>query len=180
MTWKIDPAHSYVGFSVKHMMISTVRGKFHAYSGQLDLDAEDFTKSSVAGEIEVSSIDTSDAQRDEHLRSADFFDLAAFPTIRFRSTGVQRTGDDRYQVLGMLTIRGISQEISLDVEYAGMMTDPWGNKKLGFSAVGVVQRKEFGLVWNAALDKGGVLVGDQVKLELDIQAVLQTAPVPAA
>lgn len=180
MTWTIDAAHSHVGFSVKHMMISTVRGKFQTYSGRLILDTEDFTKSSVEGDIEVASIDTAEAQRDEHLRSADFFDAAQFPKITFRSTGVERAGEDRYKVFGVLTIRGISREVSLDVDYAGMMTDPWGNQKLGFSAVGVLHRKDFGLTWNAALDKGGVLVGDLVKLELDIQAVLQAAPVPVA
>jgi polyisoprenoid-binding protein YceI len=167
MTWEIDAAHSHVGFSVKHMMISTVRGQFNTYS----------TKSSVEGEIEVTSIDTSDAARDEHLRAADFFDVAQFPKIHFKSTGVQRLGEDRYKVSGMLTIHGTSRDVSLDVEYSGQATDPWGNTKLGFSAVGTLQRKDFGLVWNATLDKGGVLIGDLVKLELDVQAVLKTAPV---
>jgi polyisoprenoid-binding protein YceI len=179
MPWTIDASHTHVGFAVKHMMISTVRGRFTTYSGTLDIDTEDLTRSTVTGEIEVASIDTADAKRDEHLRSADFFDVENFPTMRFRSTRVESLGQDHYKVYGMLTIRGISQEIALDVEYAGMLQDPWGNTKLGFSATASIQRKEFGLVWNAALDKGGVLVGDQVKLDLDVQVALQAAPVTA-
>jgi polyisoprenoid-binding protein YceI len=180
MTWKIDESHSYIGFSVTHMMISKVRGTFKSYTGNLNLNTDDFLQSAVDGEIEVASIDTADAKRDEHLRSADFFDVAAFPKIHFRSTGVERLGEDRYKVFGTLTMRGISQPISLDVDYAGMMTDPWGNAKLGFSAYGVLARKDFGLMWNAALDKGGVLVGDLVKLELDIQVTQQAAPAAKA
>ena len=177
MPWQIDNSHSHVGFSVKHMMIATVRGQFHAYTGTLELDAADLTRSRIAGTIEVASIDTKEAKRDEHLRSADFFDVEHFPKITFESRRIERVEGDEYRVVGDLTIRGVTKEVVLDAEYAGIHKDPWGNTRTGFSAKGAIDRKDFGLTWNAALETGGVLVGDKVKLSLELEVVQQ---VPAA
>jgi polyisoprenoid-binding protein YceI len=177
MTWQIDASHSHVGFSVKHMMIATVRGTFNAYSGTLELDAQDLTKSKIAGEIDVASIDTREAKRDEHLRSADFFDAANHPKILFQSTKIEHVDGNEYKVTGDITIRGVTKEIVLDAEYAGVHKDPWGGTRTGFTVTGSLNRKDFGLSWNAALETGGVLVGDKIKLELEVEAVQQ---VPAA
>lgn len=177
MSWKIDPTHTHVGFSVKHMMVSTVRGQFKAYTGTLELDLEDLTRSVVAGEIEVASIDTANTDRDNHLRSADFFDVENHPVMAFKSTRIEREGDDEYKVYGELTLRGVTREIVLDAEYAGLSKDPWGGTRTGISLRGSLNRKDFGLTWNAALETGGILVGEKIKLELDIQAVLQEASV---
>ena len=179
MTWQIDSSHSHVGFSVKHMMIATVRGQFERYTGTLALDTDDLTRSTITGEIEVASINTREAQRDDHLRSADFFDAATYPTMSFRSTRLEHVAGNEYRVIGDLTIRGVTNEVTLDAEYAGIHKDPWGNTRTGFSVTGTLNRKDFGLSWNAALETGGVLVGDKIKLELDIEAVLQSAPVAA-
>lgn len=177
MTWQIDASHSHVGFSVKHMMIATVRGTFNAYQGTLELDPQDLTRSKIAGEIDVASIDTREPKRDEHLRSADFFDAENHPKISFQSKQITHVAGNEYKVTGDITIRGITQEIVLDVEYAGIHKDPWGGTRTGFTVTGALNRKDFGLTWNAALETGGVLVGDKIKLELEIEAVQQ---VPAA
>lgn len=176
MTWTIDNGHSHVGFSVKHMMIATVRGEFRAYETELALDLDDLTRSRVAATIDVASIDTREPKRDEHLRSADFFDAANFPTMRFESRRIERNGED-YKVVGDLTIRGETREVVLDAEFAGVHKDPWGGTRTGFTLSGAVNRKDFGLSWNAALETGGVLVGEKVKLDLTLEAVLQQAPV---
>jgi polyisoprenoid-binding protein YceI len=177
MNWQIDASHSHVGFSVKHMMIATVRGTFNAYTGTLELDPQDLTKSKISGEIEVASIDTREAKRDEHLRSADFFDAANHPKILFQSTKIEHVDGNEYKVTGDITIRGVTREIVLDAEYAGIHKDPWGGTRTGFTVTGSLNRKDFGLSWNAALETGGVLVGDKIKLELEVEAVQQ---VPAA
>ena len=180
MTWQLDSSHSTVGFSVKHMMIATVRGQFQRYTADLAIDLDDITRSQVSAEIEVASIDTREAKRDEHLRSGDFFDAAGHPTITFVSRRIERAGGDDYRLIGDLTIRGTTREVVLEAEFAGVHKDPWGNTRTGFTVTGAVDRKDFGLTWNAALETGGVLVGDKVKLSLDLEAVLQEAPVPAA
>jgi polyisoprenoid-binding protein YceI len=180
MTWQLDTSHSHVGFSVKHMMIATVRGEFQAYTAELRLDLEDLTRSRVSAEIDVASIATRDAKRDEHLRSADFFDAETHPKLTFESRRVERVDADAYRLVGDLTIRGITREVVLDAEFAGVHKDPWGNTRTGFTVTGQVDRKDFGLTWNAALETGGVLVGDKVKLSLDLEAVLQEAAVPVA
>jgi polyisoprenoid-binding protein YceI len=179
MTWQIDPSHSRIGFSVKHMMIATVRGEFKAYTGSLELNTEDITRSKLSGDIEVASIDTREAQRDDHLRSADFFDAANHPTIHFESKRIEHVDGNEYRVVGDITIRGVTREIVLEAEYAGVHKDPWGGTRTGFTVTGSLNRKDFGLSWNAALETGGVLVGDKVKLELEVEAVLQQAPVAA-
>ncbi|MNY02527.1 hypothetical protein D3C86_1350990 [compost metagenome] len=177
MPWQIDASHSHVGFSVKHMMVSTVKGQFKTYSGSLDINEQDLTKSVISGEIEVASIDTRDNGRDDHLRSADFFDVANHPKITFQSKRIEAKGGNEYQVTGDLTIRGVTHEVVLDAEYHGLAKDPWGGTRTGFTVTGQINRKDFGLVWNAALETGGVLVGEKIKLELEIEAVLQQAPV---
>ncbi|WP_413576224.1 YceI family protein [Bdellovibrio sp. HCB290] len=168
--WQIDSAHSSANFSIKHMMIAKVHGGFEKISGTLSLDASDITKSVVEASIEAASINTREGQRDAHLKSADFFDVEKFPTITFKSKKVERSGDDELKVTGDLTIRDITKEVVLEVEGpSAEHTDPWGNTKIGLSAKTKIKRKEFGLNWNAALEAGGVLVGDDVTITLDIQ-----------
>ena len=173
--WNIDTVHSGINFSVRHMVVSKVRGRFAKFSGELAIDDDDLTRSSVNVAIDAASIDTGSAQRDTHLRSADFFDVEAFPELRFRSTRIDKRGDDRYAVVGQLTIRDVTREVSLDVEYGGRARDPWGNERLGFVATARVDRKDFGLKWNQALETGGVLVGDRIDIELELQGVRAAA-----
>lgn len=168
-TWQIDTAHSSASFSIKHMMIAKVHGGFEKLSGTLQLDSSDITKSSVQASIEAASINTREPQRDAHLKSADFFDVEKFPTLDFKSTKVEPDGDE-LKVTGQLTIHGVSKEVVFQVDGPSQeMKDPYGNIKIGISATTKIKRKDFGLGWNAALEAGGVLVGDEVALSLDIQ-----------
>lgn len=169
MIWTVDPVHSHVGFSVRHMMVTTVRGAFTSFRGTLDLDADDFTRSKISGEIDVASVDTKNADRDNHLRTGDFFDAANHPKIAFVSTQIERAGDG-YIVHGDLTIRGVTRPVSLEAEYAGTAKNPYGQIVAGISATGSINRREFGLVYHALLETGGVAVGDRVKLEIEVQA----------
>lgn len=167
--WQIDTAHSSASFSIKHMMIAKVHGGFEKLSGTLVLDSSDITKSSVQASVEAASINTREPQRDAHLKSADFFDVEKYPTLDFKSTKVEKDGDD-LKVTGQLTIHGVSKEVVFQVEGPSQeMKDPYGNIKIGISATTKIKRKDFGLGWNAALEAGGVLVGDDVSLSLDIQ-----------
>ena len=171
-TWKLDPVHSGAEFKVKHMMISNVKGQFTGISGVLTLDGNDIAGSRVAGTIDASSINTREAQRDAHLKSADFFDVDRFPTLAFRSTQVTRTGDDELAVTGELTIRGVTRQATFQVE--GPTTaekDPWGNTRVGLTATTRINRKEFGLTWNTALETGGILVGEDITITLDLEFV---------
>ncbi|MGN6106182.1 MAG: YceI family protein [Kofleriaceae bacterium] len=170
-TWNIDATHSSISFAIRHMVFSKVRGRFTAYAGTIDLDERDLPRSSVTVSIEAASIDTGTAQRDTHLRSADFFDVEKFPELRFRSTQIEELADDRVRVRGELTIRDVTREIALEVELSGKGTDPWGNERRGFVAKTSIDRKDFGLRWNQVLEAGGVLVGERVDIELDMQAV---------
>jgi polyisoprenoid-binding protein YceI len=169
-TWDIDAAHSNVSFSVRHMMVSKVRGRFNGVSGRLVTGA-DLLKSSVSAEIDVNSFDTGNAQRDEHIRSADFLHAADFPTMTYRSTGVRRDGDDLV-VDGELTVHGITREVPLAVELTGFGPDPFGGTRLGLSATAKINRKDFGIDTELPLDGGGVVIGDTVQISLDIEAVL--------
>ncbi len=169
-TWQIDPAHTGVEFAVRHMMISTVKGRFGDVSGTIVLDEDDIAGSSVEVEIGVASIDTRQEQRDDHLRSADFFDVENHPKITFRSRRVEPQGDGKFRVIGDLTIRGVTKEVVLEATDEGRGKDPWGNEKSAFSAQTVIDRRDFGLTWNAALETGGVLVGNEVKISLEVQA----------
>ncbi len=168
-TYKIDGSHSSANFSIKHMMIAKVHGGFEKLSGTLQLDSSDITKSSIQASIEAASINTREAQRDAHLKSADFFDVEKYPTLDFKSTKVEKDGEE-LKVTGQLTIHGVSKEVVFQVDGpTAEVKDPYGNIKIGISATAKIKRKDFGLGWNAALEAGGVLVGDEVALSLDIQ-----------
>jgi polyisoprenoid-binding protein YceI len=172
-TYQIDPSHSTANFSIKHMMIAKVHGGFEKMSGTLTYDAANPSKSSVQVAIETGSINTRESQRDAHLRSPDFFDVEKYPTITFKSTRVEGSGGE-LKVVGDLTIHGVTQQVTLDVEGpSDEMKDPWGNTKIGASGTTKIKRKDFGLTWNAALEAGGFLVGDDVTINLDVQFVKQ-------
>jgi polyisoprenoid-binding protein YceI len=173
--WNLDTVHSGINFTVRHMVVSKVRGRFAKFNGTVALDESDVTRSSVEATIDASSIDTGTAQRDDHLKSADFFDVERFPEIRFLSTRIEKVSGDRYRLTGELTIHGVTRSIALETEYGGRGKDPWGNERVGFTAKGAIDRKDFGLVWNQALETGGVLVSDRVELELEVQAVRAAA-----
>lgn len=172
MTWNLDMAHSAIAFSVRHMMVSTVKGNFKDFSAELELDPDDLTRSSVKAVVKVASIDTRDPQRNGHLTSPDFFDAEKYPDMTFQSTRVESLGGDRYRVLGDLTIKETTRPVTLDVTYLGQQTSPYGVKAAGFEASARISREEFGLTWNVALDTGGVLVGDEVKISVDAEANL--------
>ena len=173
MSWLIDTVHSHIGFSVKHMMVATARGQFKSYSGTLRLDHKDFTRSSFEGEIDVASIDTGNADRDNHLRANDFFDAPNHPKITFKSTGIEAKGEGEYVVHGDLTIRGVTKPVALDVEFHGTSKNPYGKTVAGLSARGTINRKDFGISFNAVLETGGVALAEKVKLELDVEATLE-------
>ncbi len=170
--WKLDPAHSAAEFKVKHMMISNVKGSFSGLSGALQLDASDITRSSVEASIPVASVSTGDAQRDGHLTSADFFDAERFPAMSFQSTAVKRTGAGELAVTGDLTLHGVTKAVTFAVEGpTEPAKDPWGNLRVGLSAAAKVNRKDFGLTWNSALETGGVMVGEEVAISLDVEFI---------
>jgi len=169
-TYGIDKAHSEVAFQVRHLL-TKVRGRFSDFNGTIEYDEENPEHSSVNIDIQAASIDTNERDRDAHLRSADFFEVDKFPTLVFRSTGIRRKGDDRFDVSGQLTIHGVTKPVTFDVTLLGKAKDPWGNERIAFEADGTVNRKDFGLTWNAALETGGFLVGDEVRISLSVQAV---------
>ena len=171
--WDIDPNHTTIEFAVKHMMFTTVRGRFGDVRGTITLDEQRLGNSSVEVEIDVTSIDTRDEKRDAHLRSPDFFDAEQFPAMTFRSTRVEPRRGDEARVTGDLTIRGVTREVTLDTTMTGRGKNPWGAEVIGFEARTKINRKDFGLEWNVALETGGFLVGDEIKIELDIQAAKQ-------
>jgi polyisoprenoid-binding protein YceI len=171
-TWNIDPVHSVAEFKVKHMMITNVKGQFTVINGTLSLDEGDFSNSRVEALLDAASVNTRDAQREAHLKSADFFDVEKFPTLSFKSTRVSRTGDGELAVAGDLTIHGVTRPVVFKVEGpTAPGKDPWGNTRVGLSATTKVNRKDFGLTWNAALETGGILVGDDVSITLDVQFI---------
>ena len=171
-TWTIDPVHSEVGFSVRHMMVSKVRGKFTKFSGQL-VTADDAASSSVTAEIELASIETGAEQRDAHLRSPDFFDIENHPLMTYRSTGIRADGD-HYVVDGELTLKGVTRIVPLKLELNGFGPDAYGGIRAGFTASAEINRQDFGVNWNAAMETGGVVVSDKVAIHLEIEAVLQS------
>ncbi len=175
MAWQIDPAHSEINFTVRHMMISNVRGQFEKFTGTVDFNEDDPTKSTVDVQIEAASINTKEPPRDNHLRSADFFDAEHYPYLTFKSKRVIKTGDNTGRIVGDLTIRDITREVTLDVEYSGQAQSPWGTTSAGFSATTTINRKDWDLNWNKALETGGVLVGDQIKIAIEIEVVKQVA-----
>jgi len=169
-TWKIDPTHSVAEFKVRHMMVSNVKGHFGVLSGSVTLDEADITKSSVEATIEAASINTREPQRDTHLKSEDFLHVEKFPALTFKSTGIARKGAGALEVTGDLTIRGVTRSVVFDVDGPTAPTkDPWGNVRLGLSATTKINRKDYGLVWNALLETGGVVVGDEVTITLEVE-----------
>jgi polyisoprenoid-binding protein YceI len=171
--WAIDPAHTEVLFKVKHLVISTITGKFDKFEGTVYASKEDFSDAEAEFSADVDSINTNQPDRDGHLKTGDFFDAANHPKIYFKSTGIKKKGDNEYVLSGQLTIRGVAKLVDLDVEYGGTTKDPWGNTKAGFELTGKINRREFGLQWSAATEAGGLVVGDEVKLQIGVELVKQ-------
>ena len=172
-SWAIDAGHSLAEFGVKHLMVSTTKGRFSEITGTINLDERNLENSSVDVTINVASVDTHDEKRDGHLKSADFFDVENHPKITFKSTKVEPNGKDRLNVTGDLTIRGVTRSVVLDTEFNGRGRSPWGSEVIAYAAQTSISRKEFGLEWNVALETGGVLVGDKVKISIEAEAVKQ-------
>jgi len=168
--WKLDPTHSIVEFSAKHLMITTVKGRISDVEGTIYTNEKDPKSSSVEATLKATSIDTRTDQRDQHLRSADFLNVEKYPEIKFRSTRIEG-GKDEFKLTGDLTIRDVTKPITLDVRFEGETKDPWGGQRVGFSAKGKIDRRDWGLTWNQALETGGVVVGNDIKIELEVQAV---------
>ena len=172
-TYSIDPGHSEVGFSVRHM-VTNVRGRFNDFSGTVNMDPKNLPKSSVEFHIKTTSIDTAVPDRDKHLRSADFFDAEKYPEITFKSESIAPAGKDKYNVTGTLTMHGVSKKVTLPVSFLGQAKDPWGGTRAGFETATTLNRKDYGISWNKALDSGGVLLGEDVKVEINIEAKAET------
>ncbi|MFF3764927.1 YceI family protein [Streptomyces sp. NPDC001922] len=173
--YTIDPAHSTIGFTVRHAMVTNVRGSFGEYEGTLSLDGADPARSGASLDVRIASVDTGIADRDGHLRSGDFFDAEQFPLMTFRSTAAERTGGDSYRITGDLTIKDVTRPLAIDLEFHGSATDVYGNERVGFEGSAEILRSDWGLTWNAALETGGVMVSDKVKLTFDISAI-RSAP----
>ena len=169
--WAIDPTHTEVQLKVKHLVISTVTGTFKEFNGEVTSEADDFDGAGVEFTIQASSIDTNNSDRDNHLRSDDFFAVDKYPEIKFTDGKLNKISDSEYKLTGNLTIRDVTKEVSLDVEYGGTITDPWGNSRAGFEIEGKLNRKEFGLTWNTVTEAGGVMVSDSVRLLINVQVV---------
>ena len=176
--YNIDTTHSEIGFTARHMVFAKVRGQFKTWTGKVEYDAEDPTRSKVEAEIEVASIDTREPKRDDHLRSAEFFDAEKFPKLTFASKRIEAAGDGAYKVTGDLTLHGTTREVTLDATASGTGKDPWGNQRRGLSLEGSIDRSDFGLRWNQVLETGGVLVSEKIEINVEVQ-VVQVADVPA-
>jgi polyisoprenoid-binding protein YceI len=171
-TYEIDPAHSSAQFSVRHMMITNVRGGFSSVKGTIEYDSENLAATTINAAIDPSTIRTLDEQRDAHLKSADFLDVEKFPAITFQSKKIEKVGEGEYKVTGDLSIHGVTKEVVLNVEGpSAEAKDPWGNTRVGASATTKIKRSDFGLTWNAALETGGIMVGDELKIEIEVQAI---------
>jgi polyisoprenoid-binding protein YceI len=171
--WSIDPMHSEVQFKVKHLVISTVSGFFKSFEGSVETDTEDFEHAKIEFSIDINSIDTTQPQRDEHLKSAEFFDAATYPHIKFKSTSFKKTGDDEYALTGDLTIKNVTKSVTLNVEFGGSAADFYGNTKAGFEITGKINRKEFGLTWDGVTEAGSIVVGEDIKLTINAQLIKQ-------
>ncbi len=170
-TYTLDSAHTRIGFVARHAMVTKVRGQFNDFEGSGVVDAADFTKSTVTVTIQAASIDTRNEQRDAHLRSNDFLAMEEYPQITFTSTGIQQTGPTSVELTGDLTIRGVTNSVTIPFEFEGAATDPFGNQRVGFEGSAVINRKDYGITWNAALETGGVLVSDKITLEFEVSAI---------
>ena len=171
--WALDPTHSELTFRVRHLMISNVKGEFRKFDATITSDGDDFTNAAAVAEIDASSVDTNNPDRDTHLKSADFFGTETHPTINFRGTSFTKLDEENYQLKGILSMKGIDKEVSLDVDFGGFVKDPYGQDKAGFTISGKFNRKDWGLNWNAALETGGVLVSDEVRVNGELQFVKQ-------
>ncbi len=171
MAWTLDKAHSQFGFAVRHMMISTVRGQFREFDANLQIDDKDLTHSYLVGTVKTASVDTQDPNRDAHLRSPDFFDVEKYPVMTYKSTRIEKVGEDHYRVTGDLTIKDTTRPVTFDVHEEGRGKDPWGKQHIGFSGQATINRREFGLNWNVALEAGGWLVHEQVRIEINLEVV---------
>lgn len=171
--WVIDPTHSEIGFKVKHMMFTNVSGKFEKFDASIETEGDSFENAKVHFSGDIDSISTGNADRDAHLRSADFFDAAKFPKITFEGSSFEKIDEGSYEITGDLSLHGVSQSIKLNAEYSGQMKDPWGNTKTAFTLTGKINRKDWGLNWNSALETGGVLVSEEVRLVIDLQFIKQ-------
>ncbi len=177
MVWTLDTSHSEVTFSVRHMMFSKVTGSFNVFNATLEIDEAHPENSWVVAEAETASIDTRDEKRDAHLRSADFFDVEKYPSLTFKSKKVEPAGDHHYRVLGDLTLHGVTREVTFDAEYGGQIAkehNPFGDQRAGITATATINRKDFGLTWNFALETGGLMVGEEVKIEINLEAFIKS------
>ncbi len=172
--WGIDPVHSEIAFKVKHLMISNVKGTFKEFDATVTTDGDDFSTAQIGFSLKPASIQTGNPDRDGHLQSADFFDVANFDLITFQSNSLKNIDGEEFELTGKMTIKGVTRELKLEAEFGGIATDPWGNTKAGFTLNGKINRKDWGLTWNAALEAGGVLVGEEVKISCEIQLVKQS------
>jgi polyisoprenoid-binding protein YceI len=180
MAWQIDNSHSHIQFAVRHMMLSKTRGEFQTFSGTLNLDEDQPANSTVEVEIDAASINTRDAQRDAHLRSPDFLDADKYPKLYFKSTRIEQIDGQHAKLYGDLTIRGVTNPVVLDVEFTGKSKSPWGTENYGFEAHTKISRKDWGLTWNAPLETGGVLVSDEVNIDIELEVVKQPEAAPVA
>ena len=171
--WALDPTHSEIGFKVKHLMFTNVSGNFKTFTASAETDGDNFSNAKIEFSADTDSITTNNEQRDQHLKSADFFDAPSFPKLSFSATKLADKGDGEHELTGDLTLHGVTKPVKLNVEFGGIVKDPWGNIKAGFSLNGKLNRKDFGLNWNAALETGGVMVSEEVKIHAEIQLVKQ-------
>jgi polyisoprenoid-binding protein YceI len=171
--WNLDPTHSEIGFKIKHLMITNVSGSFAKFTAEADTNGDDFTTAAISFSANIDSISTNNEQRDGHLKSPDFFDAATYPTLSFKSSKLEKSSEEEYTLHGDLTIRDVTKPVSLAVDFGGIATDPYGNVKAGFSLNGKINRKDFGLTWNAPTETGGLLVSEDVKINAEIQLVKQ-------
>jgi polyisoprenoid-binding protein YceI len=178
--WQFDTQHSGINFMVRHLLVAKVRGRFTRWSGTMRFDEKNLSASSVDIQIDANSVDTTEPQRDTHLRSPDFLDVANHPRMTFKSTKVERAGDAMFKVKGDLTIRGVTRPAVLEVEYGGAMRDPWGNERAGFTAKATIDRKEFGITFNQVLDHGGLALGEQISIDIDVEATKVVAQAAVA
>lgn len=172
-TYKIDPAHSEITFKIKHLMITNVTGSFKKFEGTMESSKDDYSDAQISFEADIDSITTNNEQRDGHLKSPEFFDAATYPKLTFQSASFVKTGGDDYKLTGNLTVHGVTKPVTLNAELGGVTTDPWGQSKVGFEITGKINRKEFGLEWNATLETGGVMLSEEVKLLLNVQLIKQ-------
>jgi polyisoprenoid-binding protein YceI len=170
--WSLDPTHSEIGFKIRHLMITNVSGSFEKFNVNAETEGDDFSKAKISFSADTNSVSTNNEQRDQHLRSADFFDAETYPELKFESTGMRSISANEFELTGDLTIRNVTKPVKLGVEYGGLMKDPWGNLKAGFTLNGKINRKEWDLNWNAALETGGILVGEEVKINAEIQMLV--------